>query len=398
MIIEIILAIIIGVALGTFTGLAPGIHINLVSVLIITLSPFLLTLTTPLNLAVVIVAMSVTHTFLDAIPSIYLGAPDSDEVLSVLPGHKMLLQGNAYHAVVLNTIGSLASLVVIVSLVPVMIPLVVKFYPVIASYIGYILIATSLFMILREKQKVLVLIIFLLSGALGLGVFNLGLKDPLFPLLSGLFGISGLLLSIKNKVKIPVQRISYPQVRKSAGFQAIAATLFSGTLTSFLPGFSSAQAAILGSSVTKNIGDEGYLILVGGANTVNMILSVVALYVIDKARNGSIIAVSKLLGTLTKDNLILILACILVVGGIATILTLKLSKVFSGIISKVNYKLLCVSIISLIILLTFVLTGPMGFLVLVVSTSLGIIPQLKNIGRNHTMGCLLIPVILYFTL
>ncbi|HLD02434.1 MAG TPA: tripartite tricarboxylate transporter permease, partial [Candidatus Nanoarchaeia archaeon] len=291
-----------------------------------------------------------------------------------------------------------ASLVVIVSLVPVMIPLVVKFYPVIASYIGYILIATSLFMILREKQKILVLIIFLLSGALGLGVFNLGLKDPLFPLLSGLFGISGLLLSIKNKVKIPVQRISYPQVRKSAGFQAIAATLFSGTLTSFLPGFSSAQAAILGSSVTKNIGDEGYLILVGGANTVNMILSVVALYVIDKARNGSIIAVSKLLGTLTKDNLILILACILVVGGIATILTLKLSKVFSGIISKVNYKLLCVSIISLIILLTFVLTGPMGFLVLVVSTSLGIIPQLKNIGRNHTMGCLLIPVILYFTL
>ncbi len=398
MIMEIMLAIIIGVALGTFTGLAPGIHINLVSVLIITVSPFLLTLTTPLNLAVVIVAMSVTHTFLDAIPSIYLGAPDSEEVLSVLPGHKMLLQGNAYHAVVLNTIGSLASLVVIVSLVPVMIPLVVKFYPVIASYIGYILIATSLFMILREKQKILVLIIFLLSGALGLGVFNLGLKDPLFPLLSGLFGVSGLLLSVKNKVKIPAQRISYPQVRKSAGFQAIAATLFSGTLTSFLPGFSSAQAAILGSSVTKNIGDEGYLILVGGANTVNMILSVVALYVIDKARNGSIIAVSKLLGTLTKDNLILILACILVVGGIATILTLKLSKVFSGIISKVNYKLLCISIISLIILLTFVLTGPLGFLVLVVSTSLGIIPQLKNIGRNHTMGCLLIPVILYFVL
>jgi len=46
--------------------------------------------------------------------------------------------------------------------------------------------------------------------------------------------------------------------------------------------------------------------------------------------------------------------------------------------------------------LTIFLSGKYGILILLVSTSLGIVPPLVGVGRNHLMGCLLLPVILYF--
>jgi len=98
-ILELILALFLGILAGTFTGLSPGIHINLVSTILVSSLPFLSFL--PLiSLVVFIVSMSITHTFIDFIPSIYFGAPEEDNFLSVLPGHKMLNQGKAHEAFV----------------------------------------------------------------------------------------------------------------------------------------------------------------------------------------------------------------------------------------------------------------------------------------------------------
>ena len=92
MFLEILISIFIGILIGIFTGLCPGIHVNMVSVILITLSPVLLTIAPPLALAAFIISLGITHSFLDTIPSIFLGAPDEDKVFSVLPGHKMLLE------------------------------------------------------------------------------------------------------------------------------------------------------------------------------------------------------------------------------------------------------------------------------------------------------------------
>ena len=45
----------------------------------------------PIALIIFIVAMSITQSFVDFIPSIYLGAPDEDTVLSTMPGHNLFL-------------------------------------------------------------------------------------------------------------------------------------------------------------------------------------------------------------------------------------------------------------------------------------------------------------------
>jgi putative membrane protein len=398
MISQILLAILIGTTLGVFTGLIPGIHINLVSIFILTLSPIFLNYTSTLIISIIIISMAVTHTFLDTIPSIFLGAPEEETALSVLPGHKLLLQGKGYEAVMLTLIGSLASIILALSLTPILITGINIAYPIIKKYIGYILLVTVIFLILKEKKSRLwALSIFLISGVLGLTVLNLqSLKEPLFPLLSGLFGTSMLFLSFNKNTKIPKQQISEINIKQETGIKVIFLSVIAGIICSFMPGLGPAQAAIIASQFIKKLGSKSFLILVGGLNTVNMVMSFITLYTLQRSRNGAILTVSKIIENFNLNYLIIFLACSLIVAGISTIIAINITKIFSTLITKINYKYLCISIISIIILLVLVISGFLGILVLTISTFTGIIPQIKGIGRNHMMGCLLLPIMLYF--
>ncbi|MBT7902299.1 hypothetical protein HN587_00410 [Candidatus Woesearchaeota archaeon] len=402
MFIQIFIAIFIGVFLGIITGLIPGIHVNLISILLITLSPILLSYTNPIVLSILIIALSTTHSFLDAIPSIFLGAPDADQALNVLPGHKLFLQGKGVEAVKLTVIGSLLCLITSILLVPIFIPIVTYLHPLIKNYIGYLLAILILFMILKDKtlKKILKnIFIFTLSGTLGLIILTSNFKDPLFPMLSGLFGTSTLIISLTETNNIPIQSFKETlEIKYKSIIQAISGGTVAGFLTSFFPGMGPAQGAVLASQFTKNIGDYGFMILVGGINTVNFVLSLITFLILNKARNGAVIAVSNFLPKLTIQILILFLASTLLIGGIATILTLKISKIFAKIISKVNYQDLVIIVITLITCLVFALTSFSGLIILIISTFIGILPPKLNTPRHHSMGCLLLPITLFLIL
>ncbi|MEM4266724.1 MAG: tripartite tricarboxylate transporter permease [Candidatus Nanoarchaeia archaeon] len=400
MLFEILLAVVVGCFLGVFTGLCPGVHINLVAVLILTYSVFFLKFVSPLFLAVVIASMSITHTFLDTIPSIFLGAPDSDTVLSVLPGHRMLIKGRGYEAVMLTVVGSLGALVIVIALTPLVVFAVSKGYPLIKPFIGFVLVFSSAFLIWREKKgRYWALVLFLLSGSVGILVLNvLTLNDPLFPMLSGLFGTSMLVISVRENTKIPKQKHKSITISKKCFWQALFSSVFSSSLCSFLPALGPTQAAIIGSQFCKRLGDKGFLVLVGGISTVNMALSFVSLYVIGKARNGSIVTMSEIISNFNSDLMILFLGVALLSACIATFLAVFFTSRFSAWICRVNYKALCISIVIFIVLLVMFLSGFLGLLVLCVSTFVGLFPAYLGIGRNHMMGCLILPVILYFFL
>ena len=241
MFVQIILAILVGCFFGIITGLTPGIHINLVSIMLINMSGYFLGFTSPMSLAVFIIAMSITHSFLDTIPAVFLGAPDPAVALGVLPGHKLLLEGRGYEAVKLTVIGSMCSLILTLFLIPLLVPAVPFLYEFISPYIGYLLLFVIIFMIVKDlkpKKIMLNMFIVLLSGALGLIVLNFpNLSQPLFPMLSGLFGTSALLMSLSNNVTVPEQKITEEiHVDKVKTGKALGAATFSGILTGFLPG------------------------------------------------------------------------------------------------------------------------------------------------------------------
>src|SRR3989344_8154957 len=184
--IELIIALIVGLLAGTITDLSPGIHINIVAAFLTSSLGYFAGV--PLiALAVFVVAMSITHTFLDFIPSIFLGAPEEDSFLSTLPGHLMLQEGKAHEAFVLTIYGSLVALIVILIFTPIYIIFLPSVFNLAKTAIPFILIFLSLYLIFREENFINSFFVFCLAGFLGLLTFNLPVKEPLMPLLSGLF-------------------------------------------------------------------------------------------------------------------------------------------------------------------------------------------------------------------
>ncbi len=399
---QIIVALLLGLLFGCITGMIPGVHVNLISLILLSLSGYFLGLTSALVLGVFIISMAVTHTFLDAIPSIFLGAPDSDMALGVLPGHKLLLEGRGYEAVKLTVIGSLLALIVTIIIIPFLIPFVPKIYSFVQPFMGWILFFVVIYMILIEKgvKKIWGLIVFLLSGTLGILVLNWpNLKQPLFPMLSGLFGLSTLFISLNQKSKIPKQKVSEKiDVSKGKVSKAIGAAVFSGSLTGIFPGLGAAQASILGMGLVGEIGQHAFMILIGGINTVNFVFSLVTFYTLQKARNGAVVVVSELINSIGLKELVVFLSVALITGCVAAYLALKISKVAAKFITKINYNQLCVGIIVFITVLVLIFSQLYGILVLIVSTVLGMIAPMVGVKRSHSMGCLMLPVILFFLL
>ena len=399
---QIIIAIILGISAGIITGLIPGIHVNLIAVLILSLSVFLLKFTTPTILAVFIISLAITHSFLDSLPSIYLGAPDAGQELTVLPGHRLLHKGEGHNAIIYTLLGSLGCLVLGIILFPIFLISMEKIYPVVKGLIGYLLGIIMIFMIGKEKKKwIKSLTAFLLSGCLGLIVLTgmPNLKQPLFGMLSGLFGFSILLVSLFQNSIIPKQKLDQPlTITKKNYGKAVGAASSVGFIAAFLPGFGNSQAAIAATQVVGDIGDEGFLSLVGGINTANMLISIGTVYMLDKARNGAIVGVKKLMGSVGLQEMILFLGVALIVGGIATILALNISKIFARLIVKVKYSYIVYSIIIFITLLTFFFDGFIGLIILTTATAIGLTTSFWGVGKNHLMGCLILPVILFFVL
>ena len=389
MLIEIIVALLLGIVAGTFTGLTPGIHINLIGGLLLSLSILNIT---PIYLAVFVVAMAVTHTFLDFIPSVFLGCPDTDTELSVLPGHELLKNKRGYEAVYLSNIGSLIALALLLIVLVPSIFFLKNFYSLISSAIPYILIVLSILIILTDKNKKSALLVFLLTGFLGYSILNFELNEPLLPLLTGLFGASNILLSIKNKIQIPEQEITKPKLSLK---NPVLGSVISAPLCSFLPGIGSGQAAVIGNTVVKQNSSQ-FLILIGITNTLVMGFSFVSLYLIEKTRTGTAATLSELIGKINSMEIILILLVFLVAGTVAFFLTDFLAKIFSQKIKKINYTKISITTLIFLALVTILVSGFLGFLILIVSTLTGIYAINSKTKRTNMMGCLIIPTILFY--
>lgn len=403
MLIEILLALFIGTILGTITGLIPGIHINLIGTIIVALSIKFATIVNPIYLITIIVSMAITHTFVDFIPSIFLGCPDTDTELSILPGHEMLKEGKGYEAIALALYGGLAAAIILILVSFPSVIIISKVYPFLIKGMAYILIATSIILVCLEKNKVSAFLAFFLSGILGLCALNMNVNEPLLPLLTGLFGSSMIISSIKDKVKIPKQKITTPKINSA---RPLFGSLIASLLCGFLPGLGSGQAAILGTtlsqkgrkndSFTKNKEKEEFLFLLGATNILVMGFSFISLYAISRTRTGAAAAVKEIIGELNISSLVIILGVILIGGILAFFVSNWLAKRFAEKISKINYTFISKTVLIFLTIIVLFFSGLKGFFVFFVSTLVGIYCISLKIRRTQMMGCLLLPTIIFY--
>jgi len=389
MLIEIILSLFVGILTGIFTGLIPGIHINLIGAFLITLiSSFYIN---PIYAMVFIVSLAITHTFIDFIPSIFLGCPDTDTELSVLPGHELLKLKRGYEAIYLSNMGSIIAIILTAIILIPSLFLIEKFYNLIFSFIPYFLILISIILILTEKNKYYGFFIFLLTGLLGIGTSTLELNQSLLPLLTGLFGVSSIIISLKNHVNIPSQIITKPHIKIT---RPVLSALIGAPLCSFLPGVGSGQAAIIGNTIIKNSMKQ-FIVLLGIVNTLVMTFSFISLFIISKTRTGAAANIKEIIGTLNINHFILIIIVVLISGIFAYFLTLFLAKYFALKLKNINYKKLSLITLAILFIVVFIISGILGIIVLIISSLTGIYAIELNVRRSNMMGVLILPTIFW---
>ncbi len=400
MFVEVLIFMLIGIAGGTFAGLAPGIHPNTLIVLLFgTIS--IISGYPAYALAALVISMTITNTLVSYIPSVFLGSPEDDTSLSVLPGHRLLLDGRGLEAVYLTVVGGVGVVIMFVILLPLLIKILPILYANIKNYIPFLLIGIVSTMVIIEKglQKLWAVIIFFLSGILGILTLNSYLIQPtfvFFPLFTGLFGISTMLLSLKSKTKLVKQAEDFGVAEKSLSISGIIKGFFSGLLVGILPAIGSAQAGTLVQIITRKDDQREFLVSLGGINTANSLFALAALYIIGNPRSGAAVAVEKLVGNFGFNEMLLLVGVTLVSTGIGAILTLFLSKKFMTLIEKVPYSTLSICVIGSLVALTAVFTGVYGLLILFVSTAIGMIAPLTNVKRSLLMGVLILPTIMFY--
>jgi len=533
----------LGAIIGTGTGLVPGLHVNNVALLIFigqsALSSVILLFfgwASPsagdimVLLSALILAIAVSHTFVSFVPSVFLGAPDEDTALSVLPGHRMLLRGRGYEAVLLTARGCLwgfvASLALILPLRMLMGSPVYaydKLRPVMAGVLALVVTlliyseserrkATGRMMIkaheiggvqlladpdedgefdlwpdfaagddvtiegkvvkvwsggiilVRGNRKVVVetkddwedggvwvsvqgialpatkiatankqrawaLLLFLLSGTLGWVLLcSPGIQAAnwypipilastnqsmmLFPLFSGLFGLSTMVMSGASRETIPDQRLELSgRMEPWRNGRAIACGTIAGSAVSWFPGVSGASATVIARYLAGGEPEEGknrdndreFLVSIGAANASSTIFTLVALFVIFKGRSGATATIGSLLdGGLSPWEPIssfplamslLLVVCILS-AAFGYVTAKVIARLFARKCGKVRYGRLVRGVVVFLLLMILMLTGLLGLFVAGVAAAIGILPPLVGARRVHLMGSLILPAIL----
>ena len=405
---------LLGTAIGTFSGMVPGIHVNTLTAMMLAgypvlsdcLSSFIPPEMLPICVASCIMSASIVHSFVDYVPSVFIGAPDQDDILSALPGHSLLLEGRGMAAVRSAAIGScVGACSSILLAIPFQLMLAHGLSDYLDSITAIVLIAVIIILLLHERDSRKLpwcASLILISGILGLISMDLDIPCEgiltggtlMFPMLTGLFGMPTMLQSLKNaRIDEQTDDAIYP-VGPIPGIKGV----LTGILTGWFPGITSTTGAILSDAVTPERSREGFISMVASIGTAAAIIMLVTMSISGKGRSGTMIIVGDILGDSVVGVMNECFILLLLTASFATLLgyksTIVCGKVMSKIINRVDTILLNKACIVLIVILTILLTGPYGLIVLVISTMMGFIPIKVGVSRVYLTGCLLIPSLL----
>jgi len=392
------IGIALGISLGILAGLFPGMHPNTIALF----APIFYSLLGGDYIAFLafLVSLGVADAIVNFIPACLIGAPEESSSLSVLPGHRLLIEGKGEEAIQLAILGCLGAIWFSLLLLPILYFVFPVLYSSMRSVVHILLLVVVAYLISKEKRKVMALLAFFLAGILGIALDRLPL-DPrfsLFPVFTGLFGLPVLLLALKEKSTFPEQKESRLVLSSVTFTRASLAGTLGGILVGLLPGIGPAQAivvsgAILGSNEFRN--ERSFLISQGAVALSNFLFSILAIVLIGNPRSGIAVVIDRYM-RLDLFHLAYICFLSFLVTGIVGLISLRLTRFFIKLMKRISYRLLNASIASILIGMVLYFTGFLGLFVLLVATLLGIYANLAQISRSHLMGVLILPTILFF--
>jgi len=384
-----------GIALGTCSGLIPGLHANNFALLLAAFAPAIPA--QPQYVGVAMLSAGVTHTFLDIVPALALGVPDPAMAPTALPGHKLVLQGRGREALRLSAVGSAMA---VVFAIPLAIPITLamtRIYPTVAANLRLVLATVIVLLVLTERTmfgRLGATIAVTTSGALGVltldipagGILPSG--EMLTPLFAGLFG-APILIEALGGDGVPPQ--DDPQITTTREFLisiSFVGTL-SGALVGYLPGISSAIAAAGALTVLPNYGPRAFIVATSGVSTANTVFALFALVALGSPRTGVLVALEQ---ANVPHNLPVLLASVAIAAGAGFLLVLYIGDWYLHTVGNIDNLSLSVGVLVFLAILVLAFTGLIGVTVFVTSTVVGLVPARFGTRRMTCMGVLLVPL------
>lgn len=397
LLLPVAVATVAGCLLGTCSGLVPGLHANNFALLLAAAAPHVAV--DPLTLGAAMLAAGVVHTFLDIVPSLALGVPDSAMAAAALPGHRLVLRGRGREALRLSAVGSGAAVAVAVFLAfPVTVvmvqlaPLLTRWFPVVAAAVLALLLLTEP----SHSARLAGLVAFALATALGTVVLRLSLTGPLAggvlaPLFGGLFG-APVLLDALDGGGVPEQadaKLAIPA--QDLGISAAAGGV-SGAAVGYLPGVSAGVAATISLPAVPARSDlRGFVVATSGANSSTAVFALFALVALGSPRSGVLVAVDDAGVPLALP---VFLPVVVIAAAVGFILVGLLGDAAFRVVSRVNQQRLALAVLCLLVVLAVLFAGVAGVAVFAVATLVGLVAVQLGARRVYLMGVLLGPLAL----
>jgi len=385
-----------GVAIGTLSGLTPGLHVNTLALLLATAAP--LVPGPPHLVGAAMLAAGVVHSFLDVVPALAFGVPDAAMAMSALPGHRLVIEGQGREALRLSALGSGGAVLCALPLSLPLTALMTSLYPTIRAHLPVLLGAVVAFLLLTEGSTVArvgAVIALLSSGLLGVLALDLHPAAPLpvggtlSPLFAGLFGAPVLVDALDGGTVPPQGDTTITVDPPEVGIATVAGSL-AGAVVGYVPGVSSAIAAVLAlTALPSQADDRSFVVATSGVNTANTVFALFALLALGTPRTGVLVAFDRASLPL---NVPLLFASVGFAAASGFLLVLVVGDRYLSAVSRLDYRRLSLAILALLVCLAGLFAGLVGVGVFLASALVGLIPPRFGARRVYLMGVLLVPL------
>lgn len=383
-----LIGIIIGIVLGIISGLIPGLHIN-----------NFLYLLTSFNFdsnfnAILIILMSIIFSFLSIIPTTIFFVPNNENFVSSMATQKLYFKGKGYYAIILYLNGAIYSIFFGLPLFLLFI-FILNYIPKLITYITPIILILTLFFLILSKKNYFGYFIIIFSAIIGYIAFNKSINNSIFPLITGLFGMSNILYYFNEKYEKINQKIITYKINLKTKFRiGILASILS-IIASLFPGIGNGLATYFGAKTLK-LDDEEYIMLNGGITTLVMILSFIVVYYTNKSRTASAVFFKNYLSYSTNYNLFFIIFFIILGIILSYFITKTFAKLSIKYLTNLNLKYVYSFLIILFHVLIFIFSGFLGLIIFWVSAIIGFLCINTNNPRILMLSSIIFPVLIYF--